>query len=558
MAAIWPKRLPHSILNDSRRKAEVQVYHRFEEVLDDSFHVYYSSPWLGTDRYGNERDGECDFLVAHPEYGILAVEVKGGIEISFDPTDGQWRSRDHAGFVHRIKDPVAQARNAKYEILRRLDRSSHWRRRNIHAAHGVVFPGTAAPRGDLGADKPARLFCCARQLQDGFFAWIAERMKIGETPPNCEPLGKDGIQALERLLARPFTLSFRIGTAMAEANAEFRVLEPAQYQILDSISEISRVLIKGGAGTGKTVIASEAALRSAAAGRKTLLTCYNRPLAIELQRRLGDIPNLTVAGFHLLCGKLAKQAGIAIPTGIPEQQLYEQALPNALYEAAMAQPDRRWDTIIVDEGQDFRDEWWISLDACLRPDGLLRVFWDSNQKIYYSKEQGILDLSAIPVRLTRNLRNTKRIHQAAMTHYQGPDIIADGPEGVEVSWIAAESNEEKVFAAYQEFRRLVFKEDVSPGDIAVLVNDKDLLERFLTRASGLNIEFSKAEDIALENAVADTVRRFKGLERPAVILLIGRGEMEQRELAYVGFSRARAYLCVISSNAEARWLTGKG
>lgn len=555
MAVLWPRQLPRSIRDDPRRSAEVRVYDRLAEVLDDSFHVFYSSPWLGTDRLGNEKDGECDFLIAHPDHGILAIEVKGGREISFDPQDGQWRSADHGGFVHKIKDPVEQARSAKHEILRRLNASPKWRRRFIHAAHGVVFPSAGSPLGDLGADRPARIFCCSRQFREAFGDWIAQRLKAGQRPDNCEPLGRDGIAALERLLAHPFTLSFRIGAALAEADTEFRVLEPSQYQILDIIADIPRALVRGGAGTGKTVVAIEEALRSAAAGRKTLLTCHSRPLASDLERKLKNVENLTVAGFHALCGRMSRKAGVSPPAGISESELYESALPNALYHAMEVQPGLRWDTIIADEGQDFRDEWWIALDACLVPDGRIRVFMDSNQRVYESAGNGVRDLSVVPVRLSRNLRNTKNIHKAASVHYSGPDIIADGPDGLEVSWVSAESPEAKVEAAYRELRRLVFNEEVAPGDIAVLVNGSAAQASFLERSSGTSIPFTDAETMALEEVVVDTVRRFKGLERPAVILIVSGDEMDRRELAYVAFSRARAYLCVVSSAKEAKWLS---
>ncbi|WP_414629953.1 ATP-binding domain-containing protein [Burkholderia cenocepacia] len=51
------------------------------------------------------------------------------------------------------------------------------------------------------------------------------------------------------------------------------------------------------------------------------------------------------------------------------------------------------------------------------------------------------------------------------------------------------------------------------------------------------------------------MRRFKGLERPAIILIVSGDEMERRELAYVALSRARAYLCVVCSKDEFRWLS---
>ena len=554
MAVLWPRKLPRSVLDDSRRRAEVRVYSRFAEVLDDTFHVFYSSPWLGTDRQGNEKDGECDFLIAHPGHGILAIEVKGG-EISYDPNDRQWRSKDSFGFVHKIKDPVAQARSSKHEILKRLNDSPKWPSRFIHAAHGVIFPDAGSHPGDLGADRPARIFCYSRQLRRGLRGWVADRLKEGQAPEKCKPVGHDGIAALERMLACPFTLSFRIGAALAEADEEFRVLEPSQYHVLDVITDIPRALIRGSAGTGKTVVAIEEALRSAAAGRKTLLTCHSRPLATNLERKLKDVENLTVAGFHALCGRMSHQADVPIPSNVSDRDLYESVLPNVLYKAMEIRPLLKWDTIIVDEGQDFHIIWWIAIDACLNDNGRLRIFMDSNQRVYESAGNGIHDLSVVPVRLSRNLRNTKKIHEAASVHYSGPEIIADGPDGLEVSWISKKNSDAKIEAAYKKLRQLVFNEEVPPGDIAVLVNGPAARARFLERSGGTSIPLTDAEIMDLEDVVVDTVRRFKGLERPAIILVVTGNELERRELAYVAFSRARAFLCVVCSQGQAQWLS---
>lgn len=557
MAVLWPKILPRSVLDDPRRRAEVRVYNRLSEALDDSFHVFYASPWLGVDRLGNERDGECDFLIAHADHGILATEVKGG-GISFDPELSQWKSTDSHGFVHRIKDPVAQARTAKHEIIKRLNDSRKWRRRFIHAVHGVIFPDAGSPPGNLGADLPSQIFCCSSQLHSGLRDWIAERMNEGRRPANCEPLGSDGIAALEKLLAHPFTLNFRIGAALDDASEEFGILEPSQYHILDHIADIPRALIRGGAGTGKTVVAIEEAIRSAQAGRRTLLTCYNRPLALHLERKLKGTENLMVGGFHAICGRMAHEAEIPVSGSNKGQDFFERILPDALFDAMNKKPSLKWETIIVDEGQDFRPEWWIAIDSCLVDNGRLRVFMDSNQRIYENTETGLQDLSVIPVRLSRNLRNTKNIHKAASVHYSGHDIIADGPDGLEVKWTTKETDDAKYKAANEELRRLVFKEEVAPGDIAILVNGQSGIDDFIVASAGTGIPIADAETMALEDAVVDTVRRFKGLERPAIILVVTDDDMERRELAYVAFSRARAYLCVICSRDEEHWLSGKG
>lgn len=553
MATLWPRKLPRSVIDDPRRHAEVRVYNKLSEVLDDSFHVFYSSPWLGTDTLGNEKDGECDFLVAHAEHGLLAIEVKGG-GISYDSKDNQWKSTDAHGFVHKIKDPINQAKSAKYEILSRLKLSSMWKSRRIHAAHGVIFPSAAAPSNHLGPDRPAEIFCCFPEFQKGLGKWIKNRLKAGNRPTNCLALSANGILALEKLLASPFTLNYRIGAALSEADEEFRILEPSQYHVLDCILDIPRALISGGAGTGKTVVAIEEAIRSSTKGQKTLLICHSKPLAANLERRLDRIENLTVAGFHYLCGSMASKTGLKLPVEKSPKDLFENILPNALCQAMEIDPSLKWDMIIVDEGQDFIQNWWIAIDFCLNDKGRIRVFMDSNQKVYDQAGSGVHDLTVTPIRLTRNLRNTKNIHNVASIHYSGPDIVADGPLGLEVLWTEASNTEAKIQAAFKELRRLVFNEDVPPSDIAILFNCKIAKEQFIEKATGTSIPITDAVNMELENVVVDTTRRFKGLERPAVIFVNAGVDMQRRELAYVAFSRARAFLNVIASKEEMIWL----
>ena len=554
MATLWPRILPASVIKDLRRKAEIRVYNKMCDVLDDDFTVFYSRPWLGIDEHGEERDGECDFLVAHPDYGMLAIEVKGGL-ISYDPETERWLSKDRHGFSHRIKNPITQAKSAKHEILRRLHESPRYPYRRIHVAHGLVFPDGSAPPGELGADIPERIVCDSKKFQRHFRDWIAERLSEAQLPETCEPLGRDGVSALERFLAKPFTLKFRIGAALVEADEAFRILEPTQFHILDTITDIPRALIRGGAGTGKTLIAMEEAIRSAEEGERTLLTCHSRPLAENLGRKLKDVKNLTVAGFHSLCRDMADKAEISLSDSDSMNHFYDIELPNALVNAMEKKDSLMWDTVVVDEGQDFHSDWWLAIDACVKEKGKLRVLMDSNQRIYDRPEISVLEIDTVPLRLSRNLRNTKNIHKVSMVHYSGHEIVADGPEGREVDWIDVQSKD-KISVAHKRLQKIIFDQEVDPGDIAVLCDDSSVMEKFLDSARRTSLLFTNAEVMALEDVVVDTVARFKGLERPVVIYIAGDNKEPRRELAYVAFSRARAYLCVICTDRQKRWLSG--
>ena len=551
---IWPRQLPDSLRNDPRRRAEVKVYDRLAAELRDEFHVFYSSPWLAIDRFGNEKDGECDFAVVHKRLGILAIEVKGG-GISFDPETGQWTSTDKHGVVHNIKDPVEQARSAKYQILDKLKNSRKWTQKWVKLRHGVIFPDAATPLGNLGADRPARIFCANRQFRRDLVSWINDRFHDhSEEPQSGEGLGRDGIVALERLFASPFTLSFRISAPISDDVRKLDLLEPQQLLVLDYISNIPRARIEGAAGTGKTVLALEAAARSGKVGARTLLTCYNPALANELRRRLCDVDSVTVMNFHRLCLSLAGVAGLPIEPKKDDRSYFEDYLPELLIKALVCDETQRFDHIIVDEGQDFLDNWWIAIDEALAQGGNIRVFFDSNQRLYNRHSEFVNSLDLVPIPLSRNLRNTKQIHQASMVHYSGPETIAEGPLGTELKWVETESGSSMAEAAFGEVKRLVYREELDPAEIAVLVPDHQARDAFTIATARSGLPFADAESASREAIAVDTVRRFKGLERPVIVLCIAGAGMGLTELAYIGMTRARAALLIVCQPKDRRWI----
>ena len=99
-------------------------------------------------------------------------------------------------------------------------------------------------------------------------------------------------------------LSFRI----AEEEQRRIQLTNQQIRTLDMLSRQRRVAISGGAGTGKTVLAREKAQRLAAEGFKTLLTCYNRPLADFLRSTTGGHEGLIITSFHQFCHRWIQRA----------------------------------------------------------------------------------------------------------------------------------------------------------------------------------------------------------------------------------------------------------
>jgi superfamily I DNA/RNA helicase len=320
------------------------------------------------------------------------------------------------------------------------------------------------------------------------------------------------------------------------------------------ISGIPKALVEGGAGTGKTVIAMEEARRSAAAGQRTLLTCYNRSLARSMQRMVGEVANLEILSFHSFCRHVVKLAGYQLPREDGSSDYFGKRLPEAAMLALESDTSLRWDEIVVDEGQDFRQLWWIILEGALSDERRLRVFADSNQQVYGELEAPPADLELIPIRLSQNLRNTRNIHAAAAEHYTGFPITAIGPDGTSVEWLKVEDDQQLPRILVQKLKELVNKQEWSPGGTALLLPNLELVEECRALVGRTNMEVTDADEMSDYAVVIDTVRRLKGLERPVVLIAFRAQDRGTSEYAYVGLSRASSHLVVAGDQDVLAWL----
>ncbi|RYG97955.1 MAG: hypothetical protein EON58_08485 [Alphaproteobacteria bacterium] len=532
---MWPSVLPKQTRDDIHREAEVRVYDLLARELGPEWTIFYSRPWLGLTSSGGEIDGEADFVVVHPVRGYLTIEVKGGA-ISYDPEKDQWRTRDRHKIFHNIKDPVFQARTCKYELLKKVKAAPSWPGRFVRKRHGVVFTDAMEPPSDLGPDRPRELFCCRAQLAD-IGSWVRQRLSGGDE----DPLGPAGVEAFHEVLASRIELTVPLAHYLDDDEQTIITLTPQQFHVFNSVAHLPRVAAGGGAGTGKTILATEDAVRLAAAGMRTALICLSAQLADHLRQRVKGHA-VEVWNFGDLCMHIAEEAGIA---GGGADGGMTDGLADHVSRAIAIRPDLKFDAIVVDEAQDFRSPWWVALDELLVKPGtsLLHAFYDTNQSVYGDVTGELASFSIIPIRLTRNLRNTQNIHTTASRFYRGSEITADGPEGTEVEWVQCTTGalETKVI---EIVRNLTEAELVFPENIVVLAVDGPLIERLRKRTA------------AFDGLTVEHVREFKGLERQVVILAATKDIADFPELAYVALSRARVHLTVLGDPEILKWLEG--
>ncbi len=554
MATMWPQDIPKEIAEEPFRSAEVRVFRKLEAELPDPYVVFYAKPWFGYDPKGNEIDGECDFLIAHPSKGFLALEVKGG-GIMYDPRTDSWSSTNRHGDAFDIKDPVRQAMISKKQILHKLNAYNNHNKKRYLARHGVIFPDCVVGPEDLSAGAPRRMVCDFDEFERGLEAWIAGRFENASEKSQGETqLGHHGIEILHDIFAKPIHLNVPLRKTLAEDEQSLDLLTREQFQMLRYIEAIPRVTIPGGAGTGKTVLAVQELVNCSEKGMRVLYTCYNDGLVAKIRDRLkGRCPaDVDILNFHELCRKLCMDAKIDVPReprNKSEKLLYyEETLPKLL-ERAAENIVRYYDAIIVDEGQDFRANWWIPLLKTLNPsqDARLRVFYDDNQKLYDSASLEPVRSETFPVSLSRNLRNTKRIFELITRHYEGPPMTSTAPEGLDVNWVETGSEKSIVDTVLDDLRVMLFEESIAPQDVTILVHSGEEAKKFRRACEDSGIATQACDDNTTDAVTVDSVRRFKGLESLCLILALTAESVQDREWLYVGISRAKTFLSIVGT-----------
>jgi hypothetical protein len=551
---------PNHLDEHTQSQAERRLYAACCEQLDDSYVVFHHVGWLAQDRRKHPRDGEADFVIAHPDRGVLVIEVKGGT-IGRDGKTGRWTTTSVTGFTDVISDPVEQAKDSKYVLLDRLKLALS---RYIVVGHAVAFPDVEVKTISLGLNLPRQIVLDATDVPQ-LAHWVGRALTYwdGRYSQQETPLGQDGLKQLVTMLGNQWVIRPALWQQFGEEGKQLMQLTEQQYALLDALNRHRRVIISGFAGSGKTLLAAEKAVRLSRQGFRTLLVCYNSNLATDLRERLTDVAPLwlmlDVDTFHNVCFRLAHEYGVSIPEGTHDATYFASVLPAVLPEVAR-RSKARYDAIVVDEAQDFDSRWWQPLHALLRDrdSGIWYLFFDDNQRLYDRPLQFPIDVP--PYQLTINCRTTRRIHDQVLQFYRQSEgallPVAHGPEGRPVEWRTYDNRKEPLQQALMALlHELVEDEHVPASAIAVLTpfshRTSQVKAENLRLTQEITLRWSEQAE-GTNQVRLDTIYSFKGLERPVVILTEVERWLAQdarslyrARLLYVACSRAQHHLIVL-------------
>lgn len=527
--------------------SESEVYDFLQNQLGDQFVVFHSVQWLKKSNKWKSTWKENDFLILHRQLGGLVLEVKGG-DISYK--DGAFHQvNTKTGECSLLSDkqkndPLSQAIDGIYHYRRALS--------NIYNGLDSRFPIEAAvwfPTGEIrskisifplayreasGAVLGYEDFARGGQAIYNIFNFYGSKSKVNITDSEFDKIVD--------MIASDFELITCPGAKKNMLEKAFLKLTNEQAGLLDYISEQKSATIQGVAGTGKTLIAKEAARRFGVDGRRVLFLCFNRFLYTFLAH-MYPYDNVTYLNIHSLISTYGNSV-----EDLSKPQDRAKALQQIDWDTLP------FDDVVIDEGQDFdNDEILYFKDFCELKEGRFFVFYDKNQLLTTKAVPNWMANSECKLILTKNCRNT---HEIALTSYNVIDtelnqkIVMVRGDKTSISFVKGEP-----LMKLAKLINLLTNDQngYSYANIVVLSlkTESESILNGVNKISGIPI----SRDRNQSSVFFTTAIKFKGLESQAVIII----DIDERAFSdegkkrvfYVACSRATQKLALfINTDAE--------
>lgn len=517
----------------------------FEELnnLPESYYVFHSFS-IVTVVGSLIKESETDFVIFHPQKGILCLEAKAG---QVDYVDGYWKYG--SGKKMHKDGPYNQASSNKWKLKDYMEKHGlQYELEHCKMLHAVWFPDVPLSKFQ-GKQLPSEADLNITLTSDSFGKIEEDIEKIFsiEIPAKIETnlSDKDSKRILERVLAPHFNLISLQEVEIERTKNVFKRMLKEQVALLNYLEEQNNAIINGLAGTGKTVMAVEKARLHSERNEEVLFLCYNA----FLKEHLKDTYAYPHVHYYTIDGLACKLC----ETKKPDYKLLKEKLEEMFYEGSFP-----YQHIIIDEGQDFgkietEEEELIGLLKANAIDddkrnGTFYLFYDKNQMIQSRALPKYIEDADCKLTLYRNCRNTENIALTSLRLLgsdKSPKLFKDAVLGDLPEIGFALNADETVSILNQEIDKYL---DAGYTSITILTckTEEDSIIADYCTDSKYNYKRGYIK--------FTTCRKFKGLESDVIIVVdidSNAFDGDQGEqLMYVGSSRARYKLTCIANLSE--------
>ncbi len=521
---------------------------RLAAGLSDDYTIYHGLHWTKVEQ-GFSVFGEIDFVIVNRAAQVLLVEQKTGLL----EEGAEGLLKRERGRTRNISAQMAQTVAAVREKLARR-------------------PGCAAVPVDY------LLYCPDHRIRQAESAGLAlERLvdatRRDELLPTIRtilpPGGGDTLlasaapaacQQLDRFWRDVIELEADVDALIDQTQALVtRISGGLAYWARQLEFTPFRLHVNGTAGSGKTQLARAEYRAAIERGQRPVYVCFNRPLADQFALQVP--PGGEVCTFHTLCQRRLREAGQPVDVSGPDG--FER-----LVSAAAALPvEARWrfDTVLVDEGQDFPIAW---RDQILRhATESARIIWlEDPMQALYPRDPAPLP-GWVTLHARANYRSPREVVELLRAILPAEVVIeAAGPLAQAQLEILTYADQEGVLAATKEAIRKCLAAGFRRQDMAVIT----FRGREQSRLLGLDQlgphpirRFTGRYDLLGQpiftegELLVESVYRFKGQSAPAVIVTeIDFEVLDERTVRklFVGATRAAMRLTLVASERAAKRL----
>lgn len=536
---------PHLFQNNN--SAEEKVFNALSKLPDSDFTTFYSQQFTSINS-SEKTEYEVDFILVDHRNNVLnsitVIEVKGG-NITYDGKNKIWYQNSRK----MDKAPNDQASSSMNSLVKRFkflsyDVPFHW---------VLWFPDVQIKENEWLPTNISK----DRLLDSNSSVYVKESIEhlcntlIEKSTRSGASMGS--FNKFRDLLLRSVGFFKPLHKEFEENEHTFKKLTENQSKIFKYIDKNQNICVQGPAGSGKTFIAYNKAIEYAEQGLKVIYVCFNKTLATDLRHRFRNNQNISGAGFqieftnfHFWALRIAEQN----PTYKKEkgdEEFFNTYIPNKAKEVIS---ESIYDVLIIDEGQDFRENWIELLNKFLKKEGRLLFFMDENQDIF-DKFNGVPHhRNLTKCELNENCRNTNQIISKLKDTLPNVAMIPmEGtPEGQPVTYFEIKDNEEQIVKLNEEIKNLITK-GIHPNQIIILTNNSESgssLKGIKTLA-GLKVisTYDREYGRDIDCIAQTTINVFKGLEADIIFILDSQNILNENNL-YTQASRAKQLLYIFT------------